>query len=124
MDTILFARAEVAELADALRSGRSSERSEGSNPLPSAACPDGETEIMPRFERGGPGSTPGRAAEFQHTSVLLGEPAASKTASRGSTPRARAFRRRGSTEKGARFVSGLMLVRIQSSALATKPFPQ
>ena len=101
---------------------------------------DGETEIIPRFERGVPGSIPGRAAglplvighllgssalwifgslELFHgvrgvaaaaclavnqevwvrlpsdtpliyTSVLLGESAASKTASRGSTPRARA----------------------------------
>src|SRR5262249_12022630 len=34
----------------------------GSNPLPSAIGPDGETDIMPRFERDVPGSTPGRGA--------------------------------------------------------------
>lgn len=32
----------------------------GSTPIPSARCPGGETDIMPRFERGVPGSTPGR----------------------------------------------------------------
>ena len=38
----------------------------GSNPMPSASLAEsltkqlnGETEIIPRFERGGPGSTPG-----------------------------------------------------------------
>ena len=49
--------------------------------------------------------------------TLLGEQAASKTAAWGSNPHARADRRRGSTEKGIRLVSGIMLVRIQSSAL-------
>jgi hypothetical protein len=43
---------------------------------------------MPGCEPGGKGSTP---FGYPYTSVLLGEPAASKTASRGSTPRARAF---------------------------------
>ena len=43
-------------------------RDEGSNPLPSAGvamggvCPDGEMEIIPRFYRGVPGSSPGRGA--------------------------------------------------------------
>ena len=49
--------------------------------------------------------------------MLLGERAASKTAGWGSNPHARADCRRGSIEKGVRLVSGLMLVRIQSSAL-------
>ena len=42
----------------------------GSTPSPSAIgdCPGGETEIMARFERAGPGSTPGRG-----TSVLSTE---------------------------------------------------
>ena len=49
--------------------------------------------------------------------MLLGERAASKTAGWGSNPHARADCRRGSIEKGVRLVSGIMLVRIQSSAL-------
>src|SRR3954470_22823205 len=35
----------------------------GSTPSPSAGCPGGETDIMPRFERGVPGSTPGRGTD-------------------------------------------------------------
>ena len=49
--------------------------------------------------------------------MLLGEQAASKTAAWGSNPHARADCRRGSIEKGVRLVSGIMLVRNQSSAL-------
>lgn len=78
---------------------------------------DSEMDIMPRFERGVPGSNPGRGAQtwcskckgtargavnaeevgsippghpVKNASMLLGEHAASKTASRGSNPRARA----------------------------------
>lgn len=76
---------------------------------------------MPGCEPGGKGSTPfgypGCPTGRRYTSVLLGEPAASKTALRGSTPRARACRRRGSTEEGTGFVNRQMLVQIQSSAL-------
>src|SRR5262245_2713403 len=52
---------------------------------------------MPGCEPGGKGSTPfgypgcSSSEEQHYTSVLLGEPAASKTALRGSTPRARAY---------------------------------
>ena len=65
------------------------------------------------------GSGPSSARSL-YTSVILGEQAASKTAQRGSTPRARAdggICRRGSTEKGTGLVNRLMLARIQSSAL-------
>src|SRR5437667_11950310 len=30
--------------------------------MPSARCPDGETDIIPRFDRDVPGSTPGRGS--------------------------------------------------------------
>src|SRR4051812_22265960 len=55
--------------------------------------------------------------------MLLGEQAVSKAAGWGSNPHARADCRRGSTEKGIRLVSGSMLVRIQSSALAYQEVP-
>src|SRR5262245_56382312 len=47
-------------LAGPLWKGGSPHGLEGSNPLPSAQDPDGETDITSRFEREVPGSTPGR----------------------------------------------------------------
>ena len=75
-------------------------------------CPAGEVTESPT----GPVVRDAHTARGPYTSVLLGEQAASKTAPRGSTPRARACRR-GSKQKGACLVNRLMLVRIQSSAL-------
>ena len=45
--------------------------------------PDGETEIIPRFERGVPGSSPGRGTDKD---VLLGEQCGSNPRREGSNP--------------------------------------
>src|SRR5262245_53476124 len=108
-----------------------------------AKCPDGERDIISRFERDVAGSTPARGAERWWLwcsgfctagcepegegsipssdpcirSVLLGEQAISKVAAQGSNPCAPADCRRGSIQKGAAPVMRTMLVRIQSSAL-------
>ena len=54
-----------------------------------------------------------------YTGVLLGEQAASKPAARGSTPRTRAYADV-AEQLGTGFVNRLMLVQIQSSALASR----
>ena len=50
---------QVVEPADTRRSERRA-FGRGSSTLPLVTCLDGETDIMPRFERGVPGSNPGR----------------------------------------------------------------
>ncbi len=77
-------------------------------------------KIIPRFERGVPGSNPGRGADspvvqrtsFWVRSVLLGEQAVSKAARRSSNLCAPASSRCRTIEKGGGAVDCLMLVRI------------